>query len=148
MQTLQVVVTATALALTAAATWAAEPPLPPLLMRAHSGTGWYGACPVSSEAEARDRQQQGRQGISPELTEHLASAFPAGTAEATMIASLTQQGFELPEPCKSDTTIKRAVFNRKGSGLIPYTTFAQVYWQTDASGRVLWTKGFIAFTGL
>lgn len=46
-----------------------------------------------------------------------------------------------------DPSIKVASFYAKGTGLLPYDTIAEAYWQTDGD-RILWTKGFVRYSGL
>ena len=125
-----------------------ERSVPRILRGAHAGGGWWGACPPSSEAEAEFRRTARQLAISPELNSRLESSFPRGSPEQTLIESLGSQGFALSDHCKSDSTIRIATFHSPGRGFLAYATDAQVYWQADAKGRIVWTKGFVAYRGL
>lgn len=90
----------------------------------------------------------GQLALSPELNARLAANFPAGSREETLIESLNQQGFTVTGQCASDPSIRIASYDAKGSGFVPHETHAQVYWQADSAGRIVWTKGFVRYTGL
>ncbi len=125
-----------------------QPVVPPLLRGATAQGGWWGACPPSSETEKESRRIMGQLAISPEFNSRLQNAFPPGSAERDLLASLSAQGFVLSDPCKADSTIRIASFHADGRGFLRYATNAQVYWQADADGRIVWTKGFVAYIGL
>jgi hypothetical protein len=76
------------------------------------------------------------------------SNFPPGTPERELADSLQRQGFVLDGHCESDASIKVASFYAKGTGILPYATIAQAYWHTDAEGCIVWTKGFVRYSGL
>jgi hypothetical protein len=86
--------------------------------------------------------------ISPEFNSRLEKSFPPGSAEQALIDSLEKQGFVLNGHCKSDPTINEASFHANGTGFLPYATIAAAYWQADAEGRIVWTKGFVRYSGL
>jgi hypothetical protein len=92
-----------------------------------------------------DERQRGR--VPPDYS-RLASAFPPGSPQTALIDSLVGQGFVLSGECKADSTIRIASFHANGRGFIAYATNAQAYWQVDTDGRIVWTKGFVSYTGL
>jgi hypothetical protein len=122
--------------------------VPPILRNATAHGGWWGACPPSSETEVESRRMMRDLAVSPEFNSRLENAFPQGSPEEALIDSLTGQGFVLIGQCKADSTIRFLSFHAEGSGFLPYATNAQVYWQADANGRIVWTKGFVRYTGL
>jgi len=85
--------------------------------------------------------------VDSKFNERLRNDFPPGSPEQTLVDSLRKQGFRDAGYCKSDPTIKVAAFYAKGTGLLPYATIAEAYWQTDGD-RILWTKGFVHYSGL
>jgi hypothetical protein len=132
----------------AACSSARQKSVPPILRGVTAGGGWWGACPPSSETELETRRIMGKLAISPEFNGRLESAFPPGSTAQVMIDSLTGQGFVLGGQCKADSTIRFASFHADGRGFLAYATNAQVYWQADAGGNIVWTKGFVAYLGL
>jgi hypothetical protein len=122
-------------------------PLPPLLHKATAGGGWASACPPRSENE-RKMIETSRLAVSPEVEQRLRDEFPPGSDEDRLIAVLTAQGFKLVAPCETDQTIQRAQFFRKGTGFLPYSTSATIYWKIDVQRRIVWTKGFVSYSGL
>jgi hypothetical protein len=122
--------------------------VPPILRNATAHGGWWGACPPSSATEVESRRMMRDLAVSPEFNSRLENAFPQGSPEEALIDSLTGQGFVLSGQCKADSTIRFLSFHAEGSGFLPYATNAQVYWQADANGRIVWTKGFVRYTGL
>jgi hypothetical protein len=124
-----------------------KPQLPPLLENVSANGGQWGACP--SEAEGGARLPEARPlALSPELNLRLAQVFPAGSSEKHLVETLKQQGFELLPPCSSDTYIHAAAFTQHGGGLLSNPLTASVFWKVDESGNVVWTKGFVRYTGL
>jgi hypothetical protein len=85
--------------------------------------------------------------LSPEFNDRLKNDFPPGSPEQTLVDSLRKQGFRDAGYCKADPSIKLANFYAKGTGLLPYATVAEAYWQTDGD-RIVWTKGFVRYSGL
>jgi hypothetical protein len=83
--------------------------------------------------------------VSPEFNARLASSFRPGTAASALVSALTAEGFKLAGSCETDSSITILAFNDKDA--IPNVT-AQVYWQADLTGRITWTKGFVAYTFL
>jgi len=118
-----------------------KPPLPPLLEGATAGGGWGGTCP-DPETDALWRNQP--LALSPELDQRLRDAFPAGSSERDLLQTLAAQGFELHPPCESDPTVRFATFRQEG-GLYPLG--ANVVWQVDSTQTLVWTRGFVWFTG-
>jgi hypothetical protein len=85
---------------------------------------------------------------SPLFNSRLVRDFPPGSSEGVLISSMTAQGFVPSGKCRSDASIHIASFHANGRGFLGYATDAQVYWRADQNGRVIWTKGFVAYTGL
>ena len=86
--------------------------------------------------------------VSPELSDRLGRQFPPGSSASALKEELLTDGFEAPTMCEADPTIMRAAFFQKGSGLLPYDVNASVYWKADSDSKIVWTKGFIFYTGL
>ncbi len=122
--------------------------LPPLLQKTKAGGGWDSACPPRNEKERKMIEMVGRLAVSPEVEQRLRDEFPPGSSDDRLVAVLTAQGFKLIEPCETDQTIQRASFFQKGTGIIPYDVNATVYWKIDNQRRVIWTKGFLSYSGL
>jgi hypothetical protein len=124
-----------------------KPSLPPLLRDATAGGGWWGACPPETPEEVQ--RQAGRPlALSPELDRRLAELFPAGSSEDKLVDTLRTQGFELMPSCKNEHSIRIAAFIQRGGGLLSYPITANVYWKVDETGNIVWTKGFVRYTGL
>jgi hypothetical protein len=124
-----------------------KPSLPPLLRNVTAGGGWWGACPPETPEYSQERA--GRPlAVSPELDLRLAEQFPAGSSERRLVDALRTQGFELMAPCKNEQSIRVAAFVQHGGGLLSYPITANVYWKVDQSGNIVWTKGFVRYTGL
>jgi hypothetical protein len=121
--------------------------VPPILQGATAKGGWWGACPPSSQTEAEGIKTMRQLALSPEFNARLNLTFPVGSSEQALSDSLLKVGFHDAGHCKSDPSIKIASFYAKGSGLLPYATVAEVYWQTDGD-RIVWTKGFVRYSGL
>jgi hypothetical protein len=122
--------------------------VPPILRGVTAHGGWWGACPPSSETEAESRRIMRELAVSPEFSSRLENAFPPRSPEQASIDSLTAHGFELRGQCKADPTIRIAGFHANGSGFLAYAPNAEVYWQANADGRIVWMKGFVMYTGL
>jgi hypothetical protein len=114
--------------------------IPEILQGVTAGGGYWGACPRPHEEQDRPLA------ISPELNARLSSRFPPGTAETTLTNALAGMGFRPSGSCDEDRTIRSLRFDKRGSGLVDVT--AVVYWQADSQGKILWTKGFVAYTSL
>jgi hypothetical protein len=121
--------------------------LPPILQGATAQGGWWGACPPSNLTEADSIKAMRQLALSPQFNDRLNSDFPPGSLEQTLVDSLRKQGFRDAGYCKSDQSIKLATFYAKGTGLLPYATVAEAYWQADGD-RIVWTKGFVRYSGL
>jgi hypothetical protein len=121
--------------------------VPPILQGATAQGGWWGACPPSNQTEADTIKTMRRLALSPEFNNRLSTDFPTGSPQQTLVDSLRKQGFRDAGYCKADPSIKMATFYAKGSGLLPYATVAEAYWKTDGD-RIVWTKGFVRFSGL
>jgi hypothetical protein len=118
--------------------------LPPLLRNLEATGGWTDACPVPEAL--RDVLPIAD---TPEFNRRLSREFPAGSMEGHLITTLEQIGFKMIGGCKDDPTIHIARFDQTVStlDLFPTPLTAMVYWKTDARKNVVWTKGFIAYTG-
>jgi hypothetical protein len=112
-----------------------EPPLPPLLRNVTAGSFRGPACPPAGQP-------------SPELNQRLLEAYPPGTDGARLATELENQGFKMRPPCAEDETIRRASFWQRPKGFLPYTISATAYWKVDTANRVVWTKGFVSYSGL
>ncbi|MFY9260561.1 MAG: hypothetical protein WAO71_08650 [Gallionella sp.] len=123
-------------------------PLPPLLKKATAGSGWSSACPPKNEKERQMIESSGKLAVSPQVEQRLRDEFPSGSNDELLIAALLAQNFKLGKPCDTDPTIQRASFFQKGTGLLPYSTIATVYWKVDEQRRIVWTKGFVSYSGL
>jgi hypothetical protein len=121
--------------------------VPPILQGARAQGGWWGACPPSNQTEVDSIKAMRQLALSPEFNVRLRNDFPPGSPEQTLVDSLQRQGFREAGSCKSDPSIKVATFYAKGTGLLPYATIAEAYWQTDGD-RIVWTKGFVRYSGL
>ena len=55
-------------------------------------------------------------------------------------------GFRSIGRCDQDESIRIFRFDKRGSGIVDVT--AVVYWKADSQGKILWTKGFVAYTSL
>jgi len=86
--------------------------------------------------------------VSPELSDRLGQQFPPGSPASGLEEELSADGFGPPTACAADPTIMSASFFQKGEGLPPYDVNAAVYWKADGGGKIVWTKGFIFYTGL
>jgi hypothetical protein len=121
--------------------------VPPILQGATAQGGWWGACPPSTQTETDSMKAMRQLALSPEFNERLRNDFPPGSPAQTLVDSLLNQGFRYAGYCKSDQSIKLTTFYAKGSGILPYATIAEAYWQTDGD-RIVWTKGFVSYSGL
>jgi hypothetical protein len=122
-------------------------PLPPLLQNATVVGGWSSACPPRNDNERRMIETL-KLAVSPEVERRLQERFPPGSGDDRLIAELLKQGFVLDGPCETNHTINRAHFFQKGIGSLPYDTSATVYWKIDEQHHIVWTKGFLAHSGL
>lgn len=124
-----------------------EMPLPALIQNAKAGGGWASACPPRNETE-RKMMDGLRLAVSPDMERRLQAEFPPGSSEDNLIQSLVTQGFKLSAPCDTDLTIHTATFFRKGRGILTYDIASTVYWKTDSQNQIVWTKGFLSYSGL
>lgn len=122
----------------------ASPATPPLLEGVTSQGGWWSnGCPEKEGAQPRTSEA-----LSPELTARLRREFPSGTPAATLEMSLRRQGFGQIRECDGEPSVRTATFRERGGGLFQlYSTFAVVAWKQDETGKILWTKGHVDFTG-
>jgi hypothetical protein len=126
------------------------PPTPPLLEHVSTGRGawWDGGCPPATEEQARINART-PEALSPELTDRLSRAFPAGSNAELLEHALVDQGFTIVRtPCRNAPTIHSAQFRQSGGGFYgPYPIFASVAWEVNAAGQLMWTKGNVSFSG-
>lgn len=121
------------------------PPLPPLLQGATTVGGSNFLCEPGSGGGLLPETAS----HSPEIVRRLKHGFPAGTPAARLRDSLTQQGFSLHDRCSSDGSVSWAEFRQRGgNGITAMAAFGTVFWKEDQAGRLVWTTGDIAFTGL
>lgn len=120
--------------------WPNNRPLPPLIVGAHSGGG-QSACPFA------DGHPPSVGDVSPQLQVRLQEQFPSGTPVERLIKELKNQGFGDVLKCEHDPTIQWVGFY-KAAGFSLHATTAFVYWKADASGSLVWTKGYVFFVGL
>lgn len=126
------------------------PPLPPLLKNVSGTGGWWGACPPMTENEAH-LKDGAPLALSPELGRRLMQLFPPGTNERRLVENISAQGFKTMGPCQGDNSIRSASFIQKDGGILAFPTLpitAEVFWKVDQESNVVWTKGFVRFTGL
>ncbi len=119
--------------------------LPAILRGVSAGSGYSSACPVRKADEVSSTRKLA---ISPELNQRLLEAFPPGATEEALKNFLLKQGFSFHGACDIDPFVRHASFNQKGKGSLAYRTHAQVFWEVDADGKVVWTKGVVGFSGL
>lgn len=64
--------------------------------------------------------------------------------------TLLRQGFTIHDGCSVDKSVSWAEFRqRRSNGLSSYQAmFGTVYWKQDATGRLIWATGDVAYTGL
>ncbi len=117
--------------------------IPEILRGVSAGGGYWGACPPPQWVPKNDRLA-----ISPEFNDRLAARYPAGSPESRLIEDLTRQGFKDSGGCESAPSIRFLTFHAEGIGLVVSAITAQAYWQADPQSRIVWTKGFVAYTGL
>ncbi len=118
--------------------------LPAMLHGVSAGSGYSSACPAHKE----EVSSIPKLAISPELNQRLLEAFPPGSTEVALTKFLVAQGFSFHGSCDTEPLIRHASLNQKGKGSLAYSTHAQVFWQVDADGKVVWTKGVVGFSGL
>ena len=113
--------------------------IPAILRGVSAGGGYWGACP------RRPENQSSPLAVSPEFDARLARRFPTGTEASALVSALTAEGFKPAGSCETDSSIRFLEFKDKDA--TPSVT-AQAYWQADSTGRITWTKGFVAYTFL
>ena len=139
---------------TAIVTAVPEPPLPPLLQGLGSSGGSTTVCPPASEQEAASTRRVSVGSPiawSPELGRRLEHEFPPGSEAKLMTEQLQKLGFTMLGSCKGDPSIRHAFFEQHGgfplrSSGIPIC--ANVWWQVDSTGHLIWTKGMVTFDGM
>lgn len=124
------------------------PPTPPLLQNVSAAGGWWnGGCPPRNATEAQ-LFEQSREALSPELMERLTRQFPVGSDASQLEHNLNEQGFTFRLPCDGHSAIHLGEFRQRGGGFYgPYPIFAQIAWEQNNAGEIMWIKGTVAFTG-
>ena len=80
--------------------------------------------------------------------ERLTRLFPNGSDASRLERSLKEQGFRLSSPCSGLPAIHRGEFRQTGGGFYgPYPIFAQIVWEQNDMGRIVWSKGTVSYTG-
>jgi hypothetical protein len=116
--------------------------VPEVLRGVTAGGGYWGACPQPAWPH------ESTLAISPEFNRRLTTRFPPGSPQVNLIDALSREGFKDSGTCESASDIRILSFHAAGIGLFISEITAQVYWQSDTRGRIVWTKGFVAYTGL
>lgn len=124
------------------------PPTLPLLRNVSAAGGWWNAgCPPRGPTEA-ELYEPSQEALSPELMQRLTRQFPAGSNANRLEQALREQGFDVDMPCKGLSAIRPGEFRQSGGHLFgSYPIWAQIAWEQDDAGRIIWTKGTVAFTG-
>ena len=117
-------------------------PLPPILQGASSASGWSDGCPQP----AGDVKMP--LALSPELDARLHERYPPGTPASKLVSDLHNWQFVDSKSCANDPTVQSAYYDEPKGPLTFYSMFANVYWKVDTGGRIVWTEGFVAFSGL
>jgi hypothetical protein len=120
--------------------------LPPLLRNLESRGGWADACPLSPELAATLGRNLNL-ADTPEFDLRLSREFPNGSSNAHLVATLEQMGFRSIGNCDTDPSIHVERYDQEPLVLGLYPLTATVYWKTDPKKKVLWTRGFIFYTG-
>lgn len=119
-----------------------NPPTPAFLENPgrNDGGTWEAGCPPDPASEA----------LSPNLIERLTRQFPRGSEARRLETMLLANGFRMRERlCPNAPSIRLAEFRQTGgSPFGPNPAFAQVAWDQDAAGRLLWIKALVQYTGL
>ena len=120
-----------------------SPPLPPLLLGASSTGGSNSLCEQGRGSTPETASH------SPEIVQRLRRDFPVGSSAPKLREALSRQGFLIHDGCSPDKSVSLAVFRQSGgNGVTTMPAFGTVYWKQDQAGRLVWTTGDIAFTGL
>jgi hypothetical protein len=127
-----------------------DPPTPAFLENPgrNDGSWWDGGCPPRTEAESGRNPAQ--EALSPALVERLARQFPIGSDAQPLEVMLRANGFRMEAlPCPNAPSIRLAEFRQTGGSLVgPSPAFAQVAWDQDAAGHLLWIKALVQYTSL
>lgn len=126
-----------------------SPPTPPLLADVTAGGGWWnGGCPARDAHEGR-LQDPAQEALSPELTARLRSLHPVGSDARQLERSLRDQGFGAVVPCAGAPAVRTMEFRQSLDGFFGRRPgiYASVAWE-EREGRIMWTKGHVAFTDL
>ena len=126
-----------------------DPPLPPLLQGASSTGGSNFLCEPDLVSEGVEGTTPDTVSHSTEIVGRLNSAFPRGSLAKLLRQSLADQGFEIHDACSPDGSVSFPIFRQRGgNGITSYPAFGTVFWREDELGRLVWSTGDIAFTGL
>ena len=115
-------------------------PLPPLL-RGAATHGGSSPCPTHTPAYPSSKPSPS------EFSRRLATEFPAGSNEITLLTELKDQGFVPHGTCDLDPSMRIAKFHLSGTWSSPVAIDAFAYWKLDEHGRIAWTSGEVWLTG-
>jgi hypothetical protein len=139
--TIAVVVTSVA-----ACSWSSpSPPLPPLIQNARTTGGTNALCDPGVFEPGSEGTTPDTVSHSPEIVSRLKRDYPPGSLSEDLEHALIQMGFKMI-PCRGALAAR---FDQKGgNGITSMPATAVIIWKADEQGRILWTAGDIAYTGL
>jgi hypothetical protein len=121
--------------------------LPPLLRNLEARGVYANACPVPPDLKAA----VARLGLadSPELDRRLNVEFPTGTPESKLVLKLHNIGFRTLGHCKGDQTISIVRYDQAAQPnvFLFFPMTATIFWKVDKNGNIIWSKGFVFYTG-
>jgi hypothetical protein len=127
-----------------------DPPTPAFLENPgrNDGGWWDAGCPPRTKADAL-RDPAG-EALSPNLIERLTRQFPRGTGARRLEEMLLANGFRIQaRPCPNAPSIRLAEFRQTGGSPVgPNPAFAQIVWDQDPDGHILWIKALVQYIGL
>jgi hypothetical protein len=122
-----------------------RPPLPPLLQGASTTGGSNFLCEQGQGQGSRPETAS----HSPEIVQRLRRNFPVGSSATKLREALSHQGFSIHLACSPDKSIGWAELRQHGgNGVTAMPAYGTIYWKQNQAGRLVWTTGDIAFTGL
>jgi hypothetical protein len=86
--------------------------------------------------------------LSPEFDARLRAEFPPGSRGEQLLGAFERQGFGAASQCDDDSSIRFVTFRQRGGSLFFHPIWAQAFWKVDDANRIVWTKGFVVYTGL
>lgn len=122
-----------------------SPPLPPLLQNATTTGGTTDICEPITLERGSEGTTPDTVSHSPEIVARLNRDFPPGSRSDNLRTALLGMGFKMI-PCPGSLAAR---FDQKGgNGITTMRATAIIIWRADSEGRILWTTGDIAYTGL